>query len=79
MSLEHIKEDKYYFKKVLLATLKQEKLPYSKPTLLKNEADGVIPLADIFVVNPWKGKEPYRVYSGKTIKKIVEILKERKK
>lgn len=77
MSLEHIKEDKFYFKKVLLDALRSEKLPHSKPTFLKNEAEGIIPMADILVVNPWKGKEPYRVYNGKTIKKIVEILRER--
>lgn len=79
MLLKNIDPEKKYFKTDLLSVLKSEKLHHTKPTWLKNERLGIIPKADILVENPKQGAEPYRVYLGETIIRIVDILEERKR
>ena len=73
MSEEYIEleDDKNYFKKDLLAYLKSKGLPASYPTLLDYERKGIIPSPR----NQIEGfKVAWRVYTGKEIKKIVNIL-----
>lgn len=69
-----IDNEKLYFKKDLIAYLKNEGLPFSYPTIIKYEKMGAIP-SPRRMISGFKLK--WRLYTGKEIKQIAKVLRKR--
>lgn len=69
-----IDEHKLYFKRDLQAYLKSQGLPFSYPTIIKYERIGAIP-SPRYTIEGFENR--WRLYTGKEIIDIAEILKKR--
>lgn len=69
-----IDENRFYYKRDLIAYLKSQDLPHSQPTIIKYEKLGIIPSPrNSSSSNNW------RLYTGKELKDIANSLREKMK